>query len=69
MFHVSQDIEDLRYRTLSFFFMAIMAALTLVVQGTTTAPLLQVQPIPLAASNQNWFGCIASLLAERLCCC
>lgn len=39
---LDNSIEDLRYRTLSFFFMGMMAGVTLVVQGSTTGLLLRV---------------------------
>lgn len=38
----TQNIENVRYRTLSFFFMGMMAVMTLVIQGSTTGLLLQV---------------------------
>ena len=38
----AQNIDNVRYRTLSFFFMGMMAVMTLVIQGSTTGLLLQV---------------------------
>jgi hypothetical protein len=40
---LDQKISDTRYRTLSFFFMGIIAFLTTLVQGTTMTPLLRVR--------------------------
>lgn len=43
---LDQKIADTRFRTLSFFFMGIIAFLTTLVQGTTMKPLLQVTSSP-----------------------
>lgn len=40
---LDDQISDLRYRTLTFFHMGCVAFLTIVLQGTTMKPLLQVQ--------------------------
>ena len=39
---LDEKISDSRYRTLSFFFMGIVAFLTTLIQGTSMGPLLQV---------------------------
>ena len=39
---LDQKISDSRYRTLSFFFMGIIAFLTTLIQGTSMGPILQV---------------------------
>ena len=39
---LDEKISDSRYRTLSFFFMGIIAFLTTLIQGTLMTPLLQV---------------------------
>ena len=39
---LDEKIADSRYRTLSFFFMGIVAFLTTLIQGTSMGPLLQV---------------------------
>ena len=43
---LDQKIADSRYRTLSFFFMGIVAFLTTLIQGTLMGPLLQVREGP-----------------------
>jgi hypothetical protein len=43
---LDNQISDERFRTLTFFFMGCVAFLTIVIQGTTMKPLLQVPSPP-----------------------
>lgn len=51
---LDEKISDSRYRTLSFFFMGIIAFLTTLIQGTSMGPLLQVR---LTAQAHNALRC------------
>ena len=43
---LDDQIPDEKFRTLTFFFMGCVTFLTIVLQGTTMGPLLQVKPYP-----------------------
>lgn len=50
---LDQKISDDRYRTLSFFFMGIVAFLTTLIQGATMAPILQVTQDPSCCVHES----------------